>query len=72
MWDAARRKGLKTAGVSWPVTVGAAIDANLPEFHVPRTIEDRMLFRAVSTPGLAAEFEKAHGEVPVTKVVWLG
>jgi predicted AlkP superfamily pyrophosphatase or phosphodiesterase len=66
LWDLAKKKGLKTAAVAWPVTVGAAIDYNLPEFRVPRTIEDRMLFRASSTPGLAAEFEKAHGEIPVT------
>jgi len=46
--------------------VGAAIDFNLPEHRIPRTIEDRMVFRALSTPGLAAEFEKAHGEIPVT------
>ncbi|MCC7236751.1 MAG: alkaline phosphatase family protein [Bryobacterales bacterium] len=67
LWDLARAKGLKTAGVYWPVTVGAALDYNIPEFRSPRTIEDRMLVRAVSTPGLFAEFEARHGAVPITR-----
>jgi hypothetical protein len=66
LWDLARQAGMKTAAVNWPVTVGAAIDFNLPEHRIPRTLEDRMLFRSLSTPGLAAEFEKAYGEIPVT------
>lgn len=67
LWDAARQKGLRTAAVSWPVTVGATIDINFPEFRFPaRTIEDRMLFRVLSTPGLVAEFERVDGELPLT------
>lgn len=31
LWDAAHQAGLKTASVSWPVTVGANIDYNIPE-----------------------------------------
>lgn len=34
LWTAAKAAGLTTAGVSWPVTVGAPIDYNLPEFVV--------------------------------------
>lgn len=34
IWTAARAAGLKTAGVSWPVTVGAPIDWNLPEYVI--------------------------------------
>jgi predicted AlkP superfamily pyrophosphatase or phosphodiesterase len=56
----------KTVGaVSWPVTVGAAIDYNIPEFNPLRSEDAIMLQRAISTPGLFAEFEKAHGEVRV-------
>ncbi|MBI4909537.1 MAG: alkaline phosphatase family protein [Acidobacteria bacterium] len=67
LWDAARAHGLTTAGVSWPVTVGARMDFNIPEYRFPRTIEDRMALRAVSTPGLLAEFERVHGELPIVR-----
>src|ERR1051326_6792276 len=31
LWSEARKAGLKTAAIGWPVTVGAEIDYNLPE-----------------------------------------
>ena len=34
IWSLAKDAGLKTAGVSWPVTVGAPIDYNLPEYVI--------------------------------------
>ena len=34
IWTAAKSAGLTTAGISWPVTVGAPIDYNLPEFVI--------------------------------------
>ncbi|OOQ61416.1 alkaline phosphatase family protein [Mucilaginibacter pedocola] len=34
LWTAAKSAGLVTAGVSWPVTVGAPIDYNLPEYVI--------------------------------------
>lgn len=34
LWTAAKNAGLTTAGVSWPVTVGAPIDYNLPEYVI--------------------------------------
>lgn len=34
LWTAAKEAGLTTAGVSWPVTVGAPIDYNLPEYVI--------------------------------------
>src|SRR5262249_40621966 len=34
--DAAHQAGLKTATVTWPVTVGAASDFNLPEYFEKR------------------------------------
>jgi hypothetical protein len=54
LWDAARVKGLKTALVYWPVTVGAVATAVVPEFwrQDPGTPEDAKLNWALSTPGL--------------------
>ncbi|AYL94396.1 alkaline phosphatase family protein [Mucilaginibacter celer] len=34
VWTAAKAAGIITAGVSWPVTVGAPIDYNLPEYVI--------------------------------------
>jgi predicted AlkP superfamily pyrophosphatase or phosphodiesterase len=54
LWDAARAKGLTTALVFWPVTVGAKASAVVPEFwrQVPGSVEDAKLNFAISTPGL--------------------
>ena len=53
LWDAARAAGLTTAGVSWPVTVGARIDYLLPETNqAPRDSTWLDLMRRQSTPGL--------------------
>ncbi|MEO8360372.1 MAG: ectonucleotide pyrophosphatase/phosphodiesterase [Vicinamibacteria bacterium] len=53
IWDAARAAGLKTAGVSWPVTVGAKIDVIYPESNqVPTDSTWLARARKDSTPGL--------------------
>jgi len=53
IWDAARAAGLTTAAVSWPVTVGAAIDQLIPETHqAPPNSTWLDLARRESTPGL--------------------
>lgn len=53
LWDAARDAGLTTGGVSWPVTVGAPIDALFPETsQFPRDTTWLDLARRQSTPGL--------------------
>lgn len=52
LWDAARERGLRTALVSWPVTVGARVDALVPEYWRAGTAEDIKLTKALSTPGL--------------------
>ena len=52
LWQVLRKAGLKTAAVSWPVTVGAGIDYLLPEYRPVRTPEDVSLMSALSTPGL--------------------
>lgn len=57
LWDEARQQGLKSAAVSWPASVGAAIDWNVPEIWDPAK-GDVMDFEYIakhSTPGLVEE-----------------
>jgi predicted AlkP superfamily pyrophosphatase or phosphodiesterase len=59
LWVIARRAGLSTAAVGWPVTVGADIDYNAPEIWDPT--EEPVTWKRVAehaTPGL---LEKALG-----------
>src|SRR6202051_2538071 len=62
LWDAATAAGRTTASIQWPVTVGAKINWNIPEFWRAGTPEDAKLLRVVSTPGLLAEGKAAIGE----------
>ena len=64
LWDAASRAGLATASIQWPVTVGARITWNIPEFWRAGTADDAKLLRAVSTPGLLADLERELGAYP--------
>lgn len=64
LWDACAAAGLKTAGVDWPVTVGAKIDFNIAQIWRAATPDDRKLIRALSTPGLLTEAENAIGNYP--------
>ncbi|HEV8385213.1 MAG TPA: ectonucleotide pyrophosphatase/phosphodiesterase, partial [Candidatus Acidoferrales bacterium] len=50
LWDAARKKGLRTALIDWPVTVGAKADAVVPEYWRASTPEDMKMTRAISKP----------------------
>ncbi|MBI3661521.1 MAG: alkaline phosphatase family protein [Acidobacteria bacterium] len=50
LWDAARAKGLKTALIDWPVTVGAKADAVVPEYWRASTPEDMKMTRALAKP----------------------
>jgi len=59
LWDAAAAAGRTTASIQWPVTVGAKITWNIPEFWRAGTPDDAKLLRAVSTPGLLAEGKAA-------------
>ncbi|MCS7026170.1 MAG: ectonucleotide pyrophosphatase/phosphodiesterase [Bryobacteraceae bacterium] len=61
LWQAAKKAGLTTAAVGWPVTAGAQIDYNIPEYRTPRNSDQLMLWRALATPGLLAEYEAARG-----------
>ena len=64
LWDAAARAGFSTASVQWPVSVGARVTWNIPEFWRAGTPDDAKLLRAVSTPGLIAELEPELGPYP--------
>jgi len=60
LWDTAAQAGRSTASIQWPVTVGAKITWNIPEFWRAGTPDDAKLLRAVSTHGL---LEEAAGEI---------
>ena len=64
LWDAAGRAGWTTASVHWPVSVGARVTWNIPEYWRANTPEDGKLLRALSTPGLLAELEAELGPYP--------
>ncbi len=62
IWDAAKAHGLKTAGASWPVTVGAKIDVLFPESNqAPPNQTWLARARADSTPGLVDAVVKELG-----------
>lgn len=54
LYQVAKAKGLRVGLIYWPVTVGAKVDAIVPEFWRGEdgNLEDRKLSRAMSTPGL--------------------
>jgi len=62
LWDAAAQAGRTTASVQWPVTVGAKITWNIPEFWRAGTAEDAKLLHVLITPGLLEEARKDLGE----------
>jgi predicted AlkP superfamily pyrophosphatase or phosphodiesterase len=62
LWDVARAAGKTSSTLFWPVTVGATVDWNIPAFWRVGGGEDtRRLVRALSTPGLMDDIEKAVG-----------
>ena len=42
LWDAVRKAGLKSAALSWPVSVGAPVDYNVPEVWWPENKTDKI------------------------------
>jgi len=62
LWDVAAAAGRTTASLQWPVTVGAHITWNVPEFWRASTPDDAKLLRAVSTRGLLEEARTELGE----------
>jgi len=64
LWDVAARAGLVTASIQWPVSVGAPVNWNIPEFWRSGADDDAKLLRAASTPGLLAALEAELGPYP--------
>lgn len=66
LWQKAHDQGWTTAAVTWPVTVGASIDFNLPEYFLRRQ-GGSMDLEGVSskaTPDLVAEISRAEPSFP--------
>jgi hypothetical protein len=66
LWHAARAAGRKTAAITWPVTVNAQIDFNLPEYFQRRNggAMDLDSIAAKATPGLVDKISKAFPSFP--------
>ena len=62
LWDAAAEAGRTTASIQWPVSVGAHVTWNIPEFWRASTPDDAKLLRSVATPGLLLEAQEEIGE----------
>jgi predicted AlkP superfamily pyrophosphatase or phosphodiesterase len=62
LWDVAAAAGRTTASIQWPVTVGAHITWNIPEYWRANTPDDAKLLRALSTRGLLQEAGAEIGE----------
>lgn len=62
LWSAAKKAGLTSAGLSWPVTVGAPIDHNIPEIWAWPNGGDHARLEATSKnanpPGLFEELQQ--------------
>lgn len=66
LWQAVRKGGMKSASVSWPVSVGAEVDYNLPETWSATDQSDRKtgISQSATPKGLLEEMEKyAIGDV---------
>lgn len=73
IWERAHRKGKTVAAFSWPVTVGAKIDWNIPEvFHVDGvdTSTTNELIRRYSSPGLWDGIDLLKLKQPETFADW--
>ena len=62
LWDVAAAAGRTTASIQWPVTAGAHITWNIPEYWRANTPDDAKLLRALSTRGLLEEAAAEIGE----------
>ncbi|HKD63361.1 MAG TPA: ectonucleotide pyrophosphatase/phosphodiesterase, partial [Candidatus Acidoferrales bacterium] len=60
LWQLARQRGLRTALIHWPVTVGAQADIIVPEVWRANIPEDLKLLRALSTRGILEEVAKEY------------
>lgn len=67
LWDAVRKRGLVTASVDWPATVGANINFSIPQYWRAGNADDHKLLRELATPGLLDEIERVVGPYPMGK-----
>jgi len=68
LYTIAKEKGLTTGAVFWPVTVGARIDYNFPEYREPDTEESLLLYGGLCTPGLLDAYEKANAPLAIDHI----
>ncbi|MCB1158292.1 MAG: alkaline phosphatase family protein, partial [Leptospiraceae bacterium] len=61
LWDYAKKNGLKTGSVYWPVSVGAEINYNIPQYWRYKNEEDIKLLKALSSPGLYKMVQERTG-----------
>ncbi|XDD48211.1 alkaline phosphatase family protein [Leptospira sp. WS39.C2] len=80
LWNLAKENRKTTANVFWPVTVGADMDWNLPQYWRKKIPEDDKLLRVLSTKDLHKEAEMVVGsplndvskdEVKLKTATWL-
>jgi predicted AlkP superfamily pyrophosphatase or phosphodiesterase len=66
LWQAAKKQGLTTASVTWPVTTGADITYDLPEYFVRRNggSMDLASVASRSTPGLVEAISAGYPSFP--------
>jgi predicted AlkP superfamily pyrophosphatase or phosphodiesterase len=64
LWDVLAKTGVTTAAVDWPVSVGANITYNIVQYWRAETADDLKIIRALSTPGLFDEAQRAIGSYP--------
>lgn len=66
LWHRTRAAGLKSAAITWPVTVNAEIDYNLPEYFQRRNggSMDLDSIEKKATPGLVAEIARRFPSFP--------
>ncbi|MBI3245938.1 MAG: alkaline phosphatase family protein [Deltaproteobacteria bacterium] len=66
LWQAARKKGLVTAIVTWPASYGAEVDYLIPE-NLSFDVKDvPQLIRSGATPGLFERLESQLGAVQIS------
>jgi len=71
LWQAVRKGGMKSASISWPVSVGAEVDYNLPETWSATNMADRKtgISQSATPKGLLEEMEKyAIGDVDMEEL----
>ena len=61
LWDVLAARGMTTAAVHWPVSVGARITWNIPQIWRTGTADDRKLIRSLSTPQVLDSLERLVG-----------